>query len=116
MEDAYKHLLSKQQITNFLFLLREAKREFEAKEITWSVIGKYMERLWYQQAMHKKYSELLLEYQILALQLDRLEQQMNEYKASLYMHRCATEYLHKSMKPYEKINLHQHQLIQQTMF
>lgn len=116
MENAEDHLLSKQQITNFLYLIREAETEFAAKEITWSVIGKYMQRLWYQQAMHKTYEELLLEYQTLALQMDRLEQTIDECKGRLYMHRCATEHLHNSMKPFEKINLQQHQLIQQTMF
>ena len=116
MDDPSQFLLTKKKQMYWLNLLSYTKNDYTKIEGTWLIIGKYKERLWFQKIWYKNEPELLMEYLVLAHQLERLEATIEECKTALYMHNCAKEILHKSMRPFENINLKEHELIQIELF
>lgn len=116
METPGKYILTKQHQEGYFFLIREAQREYDQLEGQWAVIGKYHQRLWFQEAYRMTENELLIKYRDLATSLDRIENAIAEYKTALHMHSCAKEYLHNSKKPFENIDLLKHELVQTPLF
>ena len=115
-DDIVKQLLSKEKLNGYLFLLRESERELKRIEGLWEVIGKYKDRLWFQESMMKTEYELCQEYYWLAKSLIRYEESIEEYKLKIHQHYNAREYLHKSNMPYKGLNLSTVTLIQQNLF
>lgn len=116
MDEQTQYLLSDYDKKLNHWALDEYKRQFDHYEAQWLLIGKYYGRLWFQLAMRKSESELLLEYKQLAALLYDLEATINECRTKLHQHFAAVENLHSSMKPYSKIDMSNVALVQAELF
>jgi len=116
MSEISNNLLSKSKLTGYCFAKNEAEKELDKKDGLCLVISKYHQRLWFQRSMNMSESELINYQQRLAFECDRLEQALNEYKTAIYQHYNATELLHKSMKPFEHIEIRNTELTQINLF
>lgn len=116
MSDITNSLLSKSKLTSLFFVLKEAEKELDNKDGLVTIISKYHERLWFQRSMFMTEIELVNYQMQLAFECERLDAAISEYKTLLHGHYNATELLHKSMKPFDHIDIRNNELTQIQLF
>lgn len=116
MEDAHKYLMSEKQRKDVYYSMRILKEDIKRWTGEHALISKYRERLWFQRIMHQSKEELLGRYYFLAKMIEDTEASVANIERQLYLHNCAVEELHGSMKPFDGLNMGSISLQQMKLF
>lgn len=109
-------LLPKKSLTGHFHMIEMCKREHAKAEGKWQLIGKYHKQWWFQKAWQKNEVELLEEYRLLVVQMERLEDTIEQSREAVGKHYWAVEQLKESNTPFVGIDFKKHELVQQSFF
>lgn len=109
-------LLSQKAITDLLHIRRMAKEYLDKNKPMHELISKYRQFVWFRRIMFMTEEQITEKYFYLAKWITYHETQIADIDDQLRGHGMAKEELHKSMKPFDGINLSEHTLQQQTLF